>query len=251
MFESNLNLDNLGIGNSHVHSIHPAAKVSIAIVAIIINSLFSTIIISLCISIIFTLLIVLAGTSLKSFLKAYAFILFMVVGLIISYFFIIGLTLQSSITVWLNLSALGLPVMFLMFTSPILNTLYGIEFILTPLKKLKIPVNAIVLISTIALNFIPIVITEMQRILSAMAVRGRDIRYAPYIEKIKIFMIALVPLLISTLSSTETLASAIAVKNYDAWSPRTNILHEKWKIGDTAIILTMFILIIIAYIVLK
>lgn len=233
MFEANLRLDNIGNGSSIIHNIHPSVKLLIAIFAIVVNGMVSSTIVSLVLSLVFFVLIMLSGLSIKTFLKAYAFILFTVVGLIISYFLIIGLTVQSTITIWLNLTALGLPIMFLMFTSPILNTLYGLEMLLNPLKKIKVPVNAIVLICTIALSFIPIVITEMQRILSSMAVRGRDIRFAKWREKIKIFIVALIPLLISTLRSTETLASSIAVKNYDAWNPRTNILHQAWKVSDS------------------
>lgn len=237
MFEANLRLDNIGEGSSLIHKIHPSAKLIIAILAIVVNGVISSTIVSLVLSLVFFVLIMMSGLSIKTFLKAYAFILFTVVGLIISYILIIGLTVESSITIWLNLTALGLPIVFLMFTSPILKTLYGLEMLLSPLKKIKMPVNAIVLICTIALSFIPIVITEMQRILSSMAVRGRDIRFAKWSEKVKIFMVALIPLLISTLRSTETLASSIAVKNYDTWNPRTNVLHESWKLLDTLFII--------------
>lgn len=251
MFEANLRLDNIGVGSSFIHKIHPLAKVLVAILGILLNALISSMIVSLCLASIFFLLIILSGLSLKTFLKAYAFILLTVVGLIISYLILIGLTLETSITIWLNMSALGLPIIFLMFTSPILNSLYGIEVLLSPLKKIKVPVNAIVLICTIALSFIPIVLTEMQRILNSMAVRGRDIRFAPFKDKIKIFIIALIPLLISTLRSTETLANSIAVKNYDTWNPRTNILSQAWKFSDTIFLLMMLVMYISMYIGIK
>lgn len=233
MFEFNLRLDNIGEGSSFIHRIHPCVKMIIAILAIAANGIISSVYMSLVLSIVFFILIMLSGLNFKTFMKAYALILLTVFGVILSYILIIGLTLENSITIWLNLTAFGLPVIFLMFTSPILKTLYGIEMLLNPLKKIKLPVNAIVLICTITLSFIPIVITEMQRILSSMAVRGSDIRFAKWSEKVKIFTRALIPLLISTLRSTETLASSIAVKNYDAWEPRTNVLHEAWKLTDS------------------
>lgn len=249
MFEANLRLDDIGNGNSFIHNAHPAVKVIIAFTLIAINSVASNVGFSLMLTLICVVLMLLAKISLKRILKAYLFILFMAVGLLILYFILLGPSIALFVQVVVNLSSVGMPVIFLMFTSPILQTLYGIEFLLTPLTYLKVPVNAVVLISTIALSFIPIVITEMQRILNSMAVRGRDIRFASYLEKVKIFMSALIPLLISTLKSTETLASAIAVKNYDAWSPRTNILTTKWKLSDTSFLIVVLLSFYISYII--
>ncbi len=244
MFETSLRLDNIGNGNSFIHRTHPAVKVIITFVLIGINSAASNTMYSLALTFVCFGLLLIAGVKPKRIAKAYLLILYMALGLLILYSILLGPSVEMIIRVIVNLSSVGMPVIFLMYTSPILNTLYGIEFLLTPLKVIKVPVNAIVLISTIALNFIPIVITEMQRILNSMAVRGRDIRYAPYIEKAKIFMTALIPLLISTLKSTETLASAIAVKNYDTWAPRTNILSTKWKLTDSLFLILMIILFI-------
>ncbi len=251
MFETNLQLDNMGKGSSFIHSLHPAVKFLIAIILIALNSIVSNVYYSIALTVICVLLILFAGISIKRILKAYLFILFMVIGLLIMYIILLGLSWEMMLRVWINLTSVGMPIIFLMFTSPILETLYGIEFLLTPLKKIKIPVNAIVLISTIALSFIPIVISEMQRILHSMAVRGRDIRFASYIDKVKIFMTALIPLLISTLKSTETLASAIAVKNYDAWSPKTNILSKKWYMSDTIFLFVIILSFYISYILVK
>ncbi|WOO87973.1 energy-coupling factor transporter transmembrane component T [Mollicutes bacterium LVI A0039] len=239
MFETSLRIDNLGAGNSFIHRSHPAVKVIITFVLIGINSFAENILYSFILTMICLVLMLLARVTFKQIAKAYAFILFMIIGLLILYGILLGLTLDLVLNVVINLSSVGMPVIFLIYTSPILKTLYGIEFLLTPLKYLKVPVNAIVLISTIALNFIPIVISEMQRILNSMAVRGRDIRFAKFFDKIKIFMTALIPLLISTLKSTETLASAIAASNYDAWNPRTNILSTKWKFTDTLFLITV------------
>ncbi len=249
MFESNLQLDNIGYGTSFIHRVHPASKVIVTCILIGLNSIVSDVKYSLMLTLVCLFMMLLARVSLKKIGAAYLFILFMALGLLILYSFLLGPSVEMYVRVIVNLSSIGMPVMFLLFTSPILETLYGIEFILTPFKYLKIPVNALVLICTIALNFIPIVIGEMRRILNSMAVRGRDIRYAPYFEKAKIFTVALIPLLISTLKSTETLASAIAVKNYDAWNPRTNILSKSWKITDTLFLVIAVLSFYVCYII--
>lgn len=241
MFNSSFNFDELGRGNTFIHRIHPAAKVIVAMSAIISNAVISNPIYSLVLICIFIGLLACAKIDFKLFSKAYLIVIYMLIGMMISYGIFLGLSFKTLFTLWVNLTSMAMPIFFLMFTSPILNTIYGLEFILYPLNYIKLPVNGIVLIATIALSFIPILVTEVQRILYAMAVRGKDIRYAPIKEKVKIAVSVLIPLLISTLNRCETLASAIAVKNYDAWQPRTNILATKWKFKDT-IFLCVFIL---------
>lgn len=233
MFNSGFNIDEIGSGNSIIHRLHPAAKVIVAIFAIISNAIISKPYYSFTIICIFLVLLVFAKINFKTFFKAYLIIIYIIIGMIISYALFLGLSFKMILTLWVNLTSMAMPIFFLMFTSPLLQTLYGLEFILYPLNYLKLPVNAVVLVSTIALSFIPILVTEVQRILYAMAVRGKDIRYAPIKEKVKIGISVLIPLLISTLNRSETLASAIAVKNYDAWKPRTNIHARKWKLTDT------------------
>lgn len=249
MFESGFNIENWGKGTTFIHKLHPAAKVVIAIGAIILNAVISNPFYSLALVIIFLIILAMAQINWKVFFKAYLIIIYITIGLFISYAIFVGLSPKILFTVWMNMTSMSMPVFFLMFTSPILKTLYGLEFILHPLNHIKFPVNAVVLISTIALSFIPILVTEVQRILYAMAVRGRDIRYAPIKEKVKIAMAVLIPLLISTLNRSETLANAIAVKNYDAWSPRTNILAEKWIISDSVFVVVGLLSFYISYII--
>lgn len=233
MFNSSFNLDELANGTTIVHRLHPATKLVVALIAIISNAIIAEPTYSLAIITLFLILLIIARVNFKTLFKVYTIVLIMFVGMLISYAIFLGINAKTIFTLWVNLTSMAMPIFFLMFTSPVLNTIYGLEFLLHPLNYLKLPVNAIVLILTIALSFIPILVSEVQRILYAMAVRGRDIRYAPIKEKIKIAVSVLIPLLISTLNRCETLASAIAVKNYDAWKPRTNILATKWKFRDT------------------
>ncbi len=249
MFESAFNMANVGKGKSFIHKLHPGAKVTVALGAILLNAMISDPFYSLLLTIIFLILLVCSKINIKTFLKMYVIIIYFSIGLILSYAIFVGFSLKMIFTVWINLTSMCMPVFFLMFTSPILQTLYGLEFLMHPLKYLKVPVNALILISTIALSFIPILVSEVQRILYAMAVRGQDIRYAPVKGKVKIAMAVLIPLLISTLNRSETLASAIAVKNYDAWGQRSNILSVRWKVTDSVFICIVLLSFYISFIV--
>lgn len=247
MFESGFNIEKWGRGDSFIHRLHPTAKVIIALGGIIINAVVSNPFYSLALVVVFVVILALAKINWKTFFKAYLIIIYITIGLFISYAIFVGLSPKVLFTVWMNMTSMSMPVFFLMFTSPILHTLYGLECILHPLNYIKFPVNAIVLICTIALSFIPILVTEIQRILYSMAVRGRDIRYAKISDKVKIAMAVLIPLLISTLNRSETLASAIAVKNYDAWSPRSNILSTRWRVVDSIFVVICILSFYISY----
>lgn len=249
MFEAGFNIDKWGTGTSVIHRLHPAAKVIVALSAILLNAIISNPLYSTALVIIFLMILAIARINWKTFFKAYLVIVYITIIMFISYALFVGLSPKILFTVWINLTSMSMPVFFLMFTSPVLKTLYGLEFIMHPLNYIKFPVNAVILISTIAISFIPILVTEVQRILYAMAVRGRDIRYAPIKEKVKIAVAVLIPLLISTLNRSETLANAIAVKNYDAWSPRTNILSEKWHLKDSIFVLIIVLSFYISYII--
>ncbi len=232
MFESHFNIDKWSDGSTFIHNVHPCIKVIVFLLAVFSNTVVSKFNYSLSIIILFTIILFIARVNFKYIFKAYLFVLYLVLGLFISYGIFVGFTVKVFLTLLVNVTSMSAPVFYLLFTSPILSTLYGFECLLSPLKYVKIPVNSIILICTIALSFIPILISEIQRILYAMAARGLDIRYVKMKKKAKIIISLLIPLLISTLRRCETLGNAIVVKNYNAWSPRTNILSKKIKIID-------------------
>ncbi len=241
MFESTLNIEKWGVGNSFVHNIHPAAKVFIALTAIILNALISSQKFSIIIIIIFVMLLILSKSSIKRIIQAQLIIFYISIGFFLTYGIFLGFSFEVYARLFINLTSMSMPMFFLFFTSPILKTLYGFECLIYPLNYLKLPVNAIVLICTIALSFIPILLSEVQRILYAMAVRGKDIRYAKLKDKAKIAISVLIPLLISTLKRCETLANAITVKNYEATNKRTNILAQRWKVSDCFVTILLFL----------
>ncbi len=243
MLDVQFDIQKLGLGDSFIHKLHPAVKLIITIALIAICTISNSALYSLLLTILCFVLMILADVKIKSILKVYLVMLYFIIFTILIYMLITGPSLVRAIEIWAGLTAVGMPSIFLMFTTPLLKTLYGLEYILAPLAKIKIPVNAIVLICTIALSFIPIVISELQRILYSMAVRGMDIRYVSFKQKIKVIGYTLIPLLIATLNRSETLAAAIAVKNYNAFNPRTNVFYQAWKKSDTIFLVSQCALI--------
>ena len=81
-------------------------------------------------------------------------------------------------------------------TSPIALT-DGIERLLSPLKKIKLPVHELAMMMTIALRFIPTLIEETDKIMSAQKARGADLESGGVMQRAK----ALLPILDETMAN--------------------------------------------------
>ena len=93
-------------------------------------------------------------------------------------------------------------------TSPILLT-DGLEKLLRPLKKLNFPVHELSMMMSIALRFIPTLIQETDKIISAQKARGADFDSGNLIQKAKALIPILIPLFISSFRRAEELAIAL------------------------------------------
>lgn len=105
----------------------------------------------------------------------------------------------------------------------------GIESLLTPLKFIRFPVHELALIMSIALRFIPTLIDETNRIISAQKARGADFESGNIIKRIKAIIPILIPLLISAFRRAEELGDAMDARCYSGSKTRTK--YKKLKLG--------------------
>lgn len=115
-------------------------------------------------------------------------------------------------------------------TTPIALT-DGIERLLSPLAKIKLPVHEFSMMMTIALRFIPTLIEETDKIMSAQKARGADFTQGSLISRAKALIPILVPLFISAFRRAEELACAMECRCYTGGEGRTrmNVLHSTWR----------------------
>lgn len=111
-------------------------------------------------------------------------------------------------------------------TSPIMLT-DALERVLGPLKKIKVPVHELAMMMTIALRFIPTLIEETQKIMSAQQARGADFESPNLINRVKAMIPLLVPLFVSAFQRAEDLAIAMECRCYNGGEGRTRlrVLH--------------------------
>ncbi|ETT88707.1 cobalt import ATP-binding/permease protein [Viridibacillus arenosi FSL R5-213] len=123
-------------------------------------------------------------------------------------------------------------------TSPISIT-DGLEVLLNPFKKLKLPVHELALMMSISLRFIPTLMDETDKIMKAQMARGSDLSTGPIKERVKAVVPLLVPLFVSAFKRAEDLATAMEVRGYRGGEGRTRYRQLKWDSKDTLAILLL------------
>ncbi len=98
-------------------------------------------------------------------------------------------------------------------TSPIQLT-DAIERLLSPLKKLHVPVHELAMMMTIALRFIPTLIEETDKIMAAQKARGADLESGSLMQRAKALIPILIPLFVSAFRRAEELATAMECRCY-------------------------------------
>ena len=107
-------------------------------------------------------------------------------------------------------------------TSPLALT-DGLELLLNPLKKLRVPVHEMSMIMSMALRFIPTLIEETDKIMSAQKARGADFETGKLTQRAKALLPLLVPLFVSSFRRADELAVAMESRCYHGGEGRTRM----------------------------
>ncbi len=116
-------------------------------------------------------------------------------------------------------------------TSPIALT-DGLESLLNPLKRVKVPVHELAMMMCIALRFIPTLIEETDKIMSAQKARGADFESGNLMERVKALIPVLVPLFISAFRRADELATAMECRCYHGGQGRTKMKLLRYSRRD-------------------
>ena len=155
----------------------------------------------------------------------------------------------SAIFMVLRISMLILCTFLLTYTtSPILLT-DGLENLMGPLKKIHVPVHELSMMMSIALRFIPTLIEETDKIMSAQKARGADFESGSIIDRAKALVPILVPLFISAFRRADELAVAMECRCYHGGHGRTKLHVLHYQTRDY-LVLSVYAVILAAVIVL-
>lgn len=118
----------------------------------------------------------------------------------------------------------------------------GINALLSPLRVLKVPVDDISLMLTIALRFIPNLLDETQKVMDAQRARGTTFGEGSLVEQMKKLVPIIMPLFVSSLKRAEDMADVMEVRGYQSAKPRTSFRKLAWKRADTIAFVIMILL---------
>ncbi len=122
--------------------------------------------------------------------------------------------------------------MFLTYTTTPIQLTDGLESLLSPLKIFKLPVHEFAMMMTIALRFIPTIVEETGKIMSAQKARGADFTSGSLIKRAKALIPVLIPLFISAFRRAGELATAMTCRCYRGGEGRTKLHKPKLGVKD-------------------
>ena len=119
----------------------------------------------------------------------------------------------------------------------------ALERLLSPLRVIRVPVHEIAMMMTIALRFIPTLIEETDKIMSAQKARGADMESGGLMQRVRALIPVLIPLFISSVRRAYELATAMECRCYHGGEGRTRMKQLHMRSGDYVALLLMALLI--------
>lgn len=142
--------------------------------------------------------------------------------------------IERAVQMTLRIILLIVGTFMLTYTTSPIDITDGLERLLEPLKKLKVPVHEMTMMMSMALRFIPTLIKETDKIMSAQKARGADFESGGLISRAKALLPVLVPLFISSFRRADELAVAMESRCYHGGEGRTRMKQMKLAGIDTA-----------------
>ena len=171
--------------------------------------------------------------------------LFYTPGTVIAQFWIFHVTREGVITaiaMMLRISLLIMGTFLLTYTTSPIRLTDGLEDLLGPLKKLGVPVHELAMMMSIALRFIPTLIEETDKIMSAQRARGADFESGNLMQRAKAMIPLLVPLFISAFRRADELAVAMECRCYHGGEGRTRLRQLKYSGNDWAALILFLVI---------
>ncbi|MEG2174671.1 MAG: energy-coupling factor transporter transmembrane component T [Oscillospiraceae bacterium] len=129
-------------------------------------------------------------------------------------------------------------------TSPISLT-DAIEQLLGPLKRLRVPVHELAMMMTIALRFIPTLIEETDKIMSAQKARGADLESGGIMQRARALIPILIPLFVSAFRRADELALAMECRCYHGGEGRTRMKQLRYAPRDAVAFCLMLVMLVL------
>ncbi|MDI6689175.1 MAG: energy-coupling factor transporter transmembrane component T [Actinomycetota bacterium] len=150
--------------------------------------------------------------------------------------------LQMGVFICIRLILLLLGTSLLTLTTTPIELTDGLEYLLSPFRRLKIPAHELAMMMTIALRFIPTLVMETDKIMKAQMARGADFESGNILRRARSFLPLLIPLFVSAFRRADELALGMESRCYRGGEGRTRLKAlemsgKDWLAGMVALLL--------------
>ena len=140
--------------------------------------------------------------------------------------------IERAVKMMLRITLLIVGTFLLTYTTSPMALTDGLELLLKPLNKLKVPVHEMTLMMSMALRFLPPLVAEADKLMSAQKARGADFETGNLIERAKALLPILVPLFVSAFRRADELAIAMESRCYHGGEGRTRMKQLRFCTRD-------------------
>ena len=246
-------------GDSIVHRLDPRSKLLSMILLILIVFWANNSITNLILFIATGIFIALSGVSISFFIQGLKSMFFLIAfttlfqfffissGNIIFEFWFVRITdyaLQQAGIIFCRFILIIFFSTLLTLTTMPLSLASAVEGLLSPLKKVKVPVHEIGLMLSMSLRFVPTLMDDTTRIINAQKARGVDFDEGSIVQKVKALIPILIPLFATSLKRADSLAIAMEARGYQGGKGRSQYRQLKWSFKDT---LTIFVILALGF----
>jgi energy-coupling factor transport system permease protein len=251
---SDITLGQFFPGYSPIHKLDPRTKIILAMLFII-TVFVANNPASFCALAIYTVVLIsISRISLKVIMKGVKPIIFILLFTALINLFMTGGEGEPLVSFWIIniytsgiaravfmalrvvLLIIGTSLLLTYTTSPISLT-DGLEALLSPLKKIGVPVHTFAMMMSIALRFIPTLVEETEKIMNAQKSRGADFASGSLVKRAKALVPLLIPLFVSAFKRAEELATAMECRCYRGDYNRTKLVKLEMKGRDFGFLL--------------
>ena len=246
-------------GDSIVHRLDPRSKLLSMILLILIVFWANNSITNLILFIATGIFIALSGVSISFFIQGLKSMFFLIAfttlfqfffissGNVIFEFWFVRITdyaLQQAGIIFCRFVLIIFFSTLLTLTTMPLSLASAVEGLLSPLKKVKVPVHEIGLMLSMSLRFVPTLMDDTTRIMNAQKARGVDFDEGSIVQKVKALIPILIPLFATSLKRADSLAIAMEARGYQGGKGRSQYRQLKWSFKDT---LTIFVILALGF----
>ena len=243
-------------GNSLIHRLDPRFKLVIAIVFIVAIFMADNVWSFALLFLVTAAVIALSRVPVRLILRGMRSLIFILIfTAVINIFWIKGETLlfewkfihiylegvvNASLIFARILILIALTGVMLTYTTTPLGLTDGLERLLSPLAKIRLPVHEFSMMMTIALRFIPTLIEETQKIMNAQTARGAIFSEGGLIKRAKALIPIIIPLFVSSIRRATELADAMECRCYIGGEGRTKMNVLRFGAKDILALIASF-----------